>query len=315
MYLRLVANYGLSIAMAVFAISLCYQLYKNYQFRFLLIYLYYLIAVSIYGFFAWTGEFIGGCMFEASHIPETLAFKPLVCLIAYPFIPISVFLFIRLIREFLDKKVPVVISSLYWLVWILVIFGIFLGTHEFIHYQQQYIFSTINRTSDMLTLILKYLALNHLFFHLAAISDKKRARMARSFGIYYLVAFSLYFVATHFASNVVAFQFAWPLIYFSLNIPILFHLKKYLYLNCLDQYLIERGESAMKQLFDRLNLSDVEQSIVRLMLHGKTNREIGDLLYVSTGTIKNYTSALYRKMQVKNRYQLVNTIRNIHGLI
>ncbi|MCK4836340.1 MAG: response regulator transcription factor [Candidatus Aminicenantes bacterium] len=312
MFLRLVVNYGLSIGLGIYAISICYQLYKNYQFRFLLIYLYYLIAVSIYGFFAWTGEFISGCLFEASQIPEAVALKPLVCLIAYPFIPLSVYLFIRLIREFLNKNVPVLIGSLYWLVWILVSVGIFLGTHEFIEHQQQYIFSAMHRTSGILMLIFRYLALNHLFFHLSSIEDKKKARIAKYFGIYYVITFSLYFIATHFAANVFAFNFAWPLVYFSLNLPILFYLKKFLYLHCIDQYVAVRGETDLKQLFVRYRISDLEQDIIQLLVNGKTNREIGDLLFISTGTIKNYTSSIYKKMQVKNRYQLINMIRNIH---
>lgn len=314
MYLRLVANYGLSIALAAFTILLCYQLYKNYRFRFLLIYLYYLIAVLIYGFFAWTGEFIGGCLFEASHLPQATALKPLVCLIAYPFIPISAYLFIRLIREFLDQKVPVWLSVSYWLIWLLVTAGIFFGTHEFVQHQQQYIFSAMHRTSGMLMLIFRYLALTHLFFHLADIGDKKQARMARHFGIYYLVAFTLYFTATHFAASLLSLEFAWTLVYFSLNLPILFHFKKFLYLNCIDRYAGERGNYGLRQLFSSRGLSDMELHIIRLQLMGKTNREIGDLLYISLGTIKNYTSNIYKKMQVENRSQLINILRNIYGL-
>ncbi len=314
MDIRLIINYFLSIALAIFAITLCYQLYKNYQFRFLLIYLYYLIAVSIYGFFAWTGEFMGGCLFEAGQITGLHALKPLVCLIAYPFIPLSVYLFILLIREFLNKNVPPLLIVLYWFLWILVSIGILLATREFLQNQQQHIFSAMHRAAGILMLIFRYLALNHLFFNLSTIKGDPKYPVAKFFGLYYLVAFSLYFVATHFAPDVFAFNFAWPLIFFSLNLIPLLVMRHYLYYHHIDQYMGIDSDCNLKQFFSKHRISSQEQNIIHLLFKGRSNREIGDVLYISTGTIKNYTSNIYKKIGVKDRLQLINLVRNLHLL-
>ena len=314
MDLGLITNYFLSIGLSLYIIFVGYQLYRHFQFRFLLIYLYYLIAVSIYGFFAWTGEFMGGYLFEAGQITAFQALKPLVSLIAYPFIPLGVYLFILLIREFLNKKVPPLLTVLYWFLWILVSIGILLATRESLQNQQQYIFSAMHRAAGILMLIFRYLALNHLFFNLSTIKGDPKYPVAKFFGCYYLIAFSLYFVATHFAPDVFAFNFAWPLVFFSLNLPPLLVMRHYLYCNHIDQYMGMDSDCNLKQFFSVHRISSQEEDIIHLLFEGRSNREIGDVLFISTGTIKNYTSNIYKKIGVKDRLQLINLVRNLHLL-
>ena len=312
MDLRLIINYLLSMGLALYIILIGYQLYRNFQSRFLLIYLYYLIAVSVYGFFAWTGEFINGCLFEAGPITQMNALKPLVCLITYPFIPLSVYLFILLIREFVNKDVSLSMKVGYWSLWILVSLGAVLVSREFLHSQPQQLFSVLHRTAGILMLIFRYMALSHLFFRLRTLKGDSKRPIVRFFGFYYVIAFSLYFVATHFAPNIFAFNFAWPLVFFSLNLPPLLMMRHYLYNHHIDQYLGTDLDFRVRQFYSRYRISNQEQNIIQLLFNGKSNREIGDLLFISTGTIKNYTSNIYKKIGVRDRNQLVNLIRNLH---
>ena len=48
-------------------------------------------------------------------------------------------------------------------------------------------------------------------------------------------------------------------------------------------------------------LSEREREVLSLMASGKTNKEIADLLFLSPHTVKEHTSALYRKLRVRNR--------------
>ncbi|NIM17784.1 MAG: hypothetical protein GTO45_37890 [Candidatus Aminicenantes bacterium] len=43
---------------------------------------------------------------------------------------------------------------------------------------------------------------------------------------------------------------------------------------------------------------------------GKSNREISDRLYISLQTVKHHIHRIYRKLNVRNRVQLSNVIRN-----
>jgi len=61
-------------------------------------------------------------------------------------------------------------------------------------------------------------------------------------------------------------------------------------------------------------LSDRERAVLGLIAVGATNREIADELYLSPHTVKEHTSALYRKLQARNRAEAVQRAQRI-GLI
>ena len=48
-------------------------------------------------------------------------------------------------------------------------------------------------------------------------------------------------------------------------------------------------------------LSEREREVLDLIAAGSTNREIASTLYLSPHTVKEHTSALYRKLEARNR--------------
>ncbi len=61
-------------------------------------------------------------------------------------------------------------------------------------------------------------------------------------------------------------------------------------------------------------LTDREREVLTLIAAGSTNREIAARLYLSPHTVKEHTSALYRKLQVRNRAEAVLRAQRI-GLL
>jgi two-component system response regulator DesR len=61
-------------------------------------------------------------------------------------------------------------------------------------------------------------------------------------------------------------------------------------------------------------LSERERDVLDLIASGATNREIAARLYLSPHTVKEYTSALYRKLEVRNRAEAVQRAQRM-GLI
>jgi two-component system response regulator DesR len=61
-------------------------------------------------------------------------------------------------------------------------------------------------------------------------------------------------------------------------------------------------------------LSEREREVLELIATGATNREIAAQLFLSPHTIKEHTSALYRKLEVRNRAEAVKKAQRI-GLI
>lgn len=64
----------------------------------------------------------------------------------------------------------------------------------------------------------------------------------------------------------------------------------------------------------RSNLSARQEEILQLIADGATNEEIAVRLYLSRDTVKQHTSALYRKLGARNRTHAVQTARRL-GLI
>ncbi|MBD2058336.1 response regulator transcription factor [Oculatella sp. FACHB-28] len=53
----------------------------------------------------------------------------------------------------------------------------------------------------------------------------------------------------------------------------------------------------------RLNLSEREREVLRLLDQGKTNREIARILHIIEGTIRNYISRILSELGVSDRTQ------------
>jgi DNA-binding NarL/FixJ family response regulator len=63
-----------------------------------------------------------------------------------------------------------------------------------------------------------------------------------------------------------------------------------------------------------LGLSERERSVLELLGSGATNREIGAQLHISPHTVKEHTSAVYRKLGVRNRTEAVQRAQRL-GLL
>jgi DNA-binding NarL/FixJ family response regulator len=63
-----------------------------------------------------------------------------------------------------------------------------------------------------------------------------------------------------------------------------------------------------------LGLSDRERSVLELMASGSTNPEIAAELHLSKHTVKEHTSAVYRKLRVRNRTEAVQRAQRL-GLV
>ena len=65
----------------------------------------------------------------------------------------------------------------------------------------------------------------------------------------------------------------------------------------------------MKAALQVYRFTTREIELMRLLLAGKSNKEISEELFVSLQTVKNYVSKVYKKAGLKNRVQFVNFVR------
>jgi ligand-binding sensor domain-containing protein/DNA-binding CsgD family transcriptional regulator len=72
-----------------------------------------------------------------------------------------------------------------------------------------------------------------------------------------------------------------------------------------------RTEATMEQYLSKCGISQREKEIVLLLLKGKSNKEIEDVLFIAMGTVKNHIYSIYQKIGVKNRAQLITFFKNL----
>lgn len=64
---------------------------------------------------------------------------------------------------------------------------------------------------------------------------------------------------------------------------------------------------------DAFGISKREQDIVQHLLIGETNEQIAAALFISPHTVNRHVYSIYRKLNVKNRVQLLNLLRSREG--
>lgn len=72
--------------------------------------------------------------------------------------------------------------------------------------------------------------------------------------------------------------------------------------------LARSGESPVEELTER------EREIVRYLAHGASNREIGEALFITEGTVKNHVSNILGKLGLRDRTQAALWARE-HGVL
>jgi DNA-binding CsgD family transcriptional regulator len=78
------------------------------------------------------------------------------------------------------------------------------------------------------------------------------------------------------------------------------------YAECIGRQF--EGTGALERIFARYSISRREQEIMRLLIEGKSNREIADTLFIALPTVKNHVHNIYQKLKVSSRYGLIHRV-------
>ncbi len=64
----------------------------------------------------------------------------------------------------------------------------------------------------------------------------------------------------------------------------------------------------MEKLISKNDITEREAEIIKLIIMGKSNKEIEEELFISLGTVKNHLYHIYRKLNINSRTQLINLL-------
>jgi DNA-binding CsgD family transcriptional regulator len=216
-----------------------------------------------------------------------------------------IYTFIQLRSALLEKDVPKNILILFGGGLVLVGMSCAVGVTVYIlNGTNSWIITTyfVVASAGLVVLILIPL---QLIFRSKPDSKQQRRTAVRSFGILYLSGFLAFFGSAVLPQSIQLFPGAVAIIFLNF-IPIIW-LKKYF----LRYYVKISSEQSTKLLegIDRtFHISKREQEIMRLIMQGKTNKEIEDLLFISYNTVKNHIYNIYQKMGVNSRGQMIHAV-------
>lgn len=77
-----------------------------------------------------------------------------------------------------------------------------------------------------------------------------------------------------------------------------------------DNFNIVEEEVAIEEGIEVYNFTEREKAVLDNLLKGMTNKEIAEELFITENTVKKHISSIYNKAGVKNRHELLCSIKN-----
>lgn len=145
--------------------------------------------------------------------------------------------------------------------------------------------------------------------------EKREAKISKAFGymygLRYIVIFSIYLIQGiifwwDIPESIQPFFAFAILLYFNL-VPFIW--LKYYFLEYAGSMLkIIEDKSVLDTIYEKYNISKREQEILKLILDGKSNKDIEDILFISYHTVKNHVYNIFQKFGIKTRYELIHLV-------
>ncbi len=91
-------------------------------------------------------------------------------------------------------------------------------------------------------------------------------------------------------------------LYFFWNVALLRYIIRKFFLNT-------ASKNSLSEIVNRLTLTEREKEILLLLVQGKSNQKISMQLFISVDTVKTHIKNIYKKLEVNNRLQLFNLLK------
>ena len=143
----------------------------------------------------------------------------------------------------------------------------------------------------------------------------KQIKISRVFAIMYIsryfILFSLLIINTLYVLNentraIIGFSF---LLILNL-LPILWI--KYFFIPFAHKNITSIEGNILEEYCLKYNISQREKEILRLIMAGKSNKEISNTLFISYSTVKNHIYNLFQKINISSRFELITSFNTFH---
>jgi DNA-binding CsgD family transcriptional regulator len=307
-----IALYIFSVSIGFSTIYIAYEMSRKYRLKYLSTYLYFLISFYILGFFNLIGRYLALTALGGQPQQTRMLVNYLFGFMNFPFVVFSIYLFLYLMRGFLEKESLPTFNKFYFGFWAAVFLGQVLLTKNYFDTNNDQLLRYFYQSINLASIVGFCLIALYMLVKSRDLTDMNQRTAAKNFGLIYLLCFGFVFTVTSkfilpyfgpFKVLIIIFLF------FTLNLPPLLYLRLYLNKYHLAPLAQPDTEAELQGFFSKHEISKREQEIIRLMLKGKSNNEIMKELFISLHTVKNHIYNIYQKLEVKNRLQINNLIR------
>ena len=220
----------------------------------------------------------------------------------------KVFLFIAVLLSLLDKPVPVMVKR-----GLLGLSGLVLFTAlSFLSKDFQSGTLAYSRPFFLilgaLIVVVDSLAIGYFLSKSYQLENADTRDPALHFGWAYFIGYVVYstpFYASHWLDEP-RVAVAVPFLYYLMHFPPMLFLKRL----CESREPGLSGAAPLPRdlasVAEKYGISDREAAVLELVLAGKKNEDVAKQLFVSPHTVRNHIYSIYKKMDVKNRVQLIS---------
>lgn len=302
--------YIFSLLFGIGTIFIAYKLSKIYRVGYLSHYLHFIICFNILAFLKLILTYIAPRL-VGKPFSETIEILHILLLfLIVPLVPMCIYFFIRFMFAFFEKALSKIFTRGYALFWIIMCMGFAVG----IKLKSE----RMNTTLMQLIFLVYFLAvacfliliLFQALFFIKNSADRYKKNAFLIFGSIYIFCIASYVLIFLFFSSPYSGTSVEYLSLFALHIPPILYLRYFLNNYYLMHPITQRSLPNWETFSAKFGISAREVEIIRLLIAGKSNKDIEEELFISIKTVKNHIFNIYKKTGVKNRIQLINFVQN-----
>jgi DNA-binding CsgD family transcriptional regulator/uncharacterized membrane protein YhaH (DUF805 family) len=316
MNLEITSFFALNLAIGPLLVFWAWKLASRHPYRFLQPFKFYQLTWILYGILFFVGQFALRQVPGIDPVDRFMVFQ-VFALLPEPAWSLSMYLFLVWVFELALLSFPRRLFWIFWAVQLLMIAISIVNTAVVFPGDRFELGLLIGRVLDWIfygQLVLLPVA---LLLMARRIHDPVRRRLAERLGWIYLAVNLVPAVAVlstrAFVGGADSFLYVQSLVFLGINIPPLAILHHFLGRYPLVRP-VEAAPDAVEQIVRHVDLNQREREIVPLVAKGLTNDEIAAELFISTKTVKNNISSIYRKTGLRNRVELANLLGGHEGL-
>jgi DNA-binding CsgD family transcriptional regulator len=222
----------------------------------------------------------------------------------------STYHMVSLIWGMLQKMEPVALKK------VSILIGILFVILQIIFFINPILFVNLQQLSLRIAHLILYItfcfSIFYIFYSAKDIKNKGRKDALRLFAVM-LFAINISLISITLSAvfdwiSVNAQMIILSIVVFIFNLFIVIFIKQFFY-KYHTEYMIS-STTKFEELVERYSITKREREIIEFICRGKTNKEIGEELFITPLTVRDHISKIFTKTKVKSRLQLANMFRS-----